>query len=86
MIFALHVRDFPTWRDFGQAREQLLQKREPEVFVLFVCFVLCVLFLFFGGEGAGGVSFVYIVYIYIDNNLWYRVVSVICNSCTYTLD
>ena len=33
---AVHIRDFPTWRDFGQTREQLLEKREPEVFVLFV--------------------------------------------------
>ena len=27
----LHLRDFPTWRDFGQSRQQLLEKREPEV-------------------------------------------------------
>ena len=30
----VHLRDFPTWRDFGQSKEQLLEKREPEV-VLF---------------------------------------------------
>ena len=30
----VHIRDFPTWRDFGQSRQQLLEKREPEV-VLF---------------------------------------------------
>ena len=27
----LHLRDFPTWRDFGQSQQQLLEKREPEV-------------------------------------------------------
>ena len=26
-----HLRDFPTWRDFGKSRQQLLEKREPEV-------------------------------------------------------
>ena len=30
----VHIRDFPNWRDFGQSKEQLLEKREPEV-VLF---------------------------------------------------
>ena len=29
-----HLRDFPTWRDFGKSRQQLLEKREPEVSVL----------------------------------------------------
>ena len=27
----VHLRDFPNWRDFGQSRQQLLEKREPEV-------------------------------------------------------
>ena len=43
----VHIRDFPTWRDFGQSREQLLEKREPEVvpYLIFVIFFTLAKFL-----------------------------------------
>ena len=30
-----HLRDFPSWRDFGKSRQELLEKREPEVSIFF---------------------------------------------------
>ena len=48
----VHIRDFPNWRDFGQSKEQLLEKREPEVVLFqnksfFGCFFISKIFVSF---------------------------------------